>query len=85
VKHDHNKDKINNICNQLGEDLNTVPCKEVADHLASCPTCKVYFDTIKKTVILCKENDCLEKLPDDVNKRLLKRLDLDNIQQETNR
>jgi predicted anti-sigma-YlaC factor YlaD len=80
MKHDHSKDKIKEICGHLGEDLNAEPCQEVAEHLAKCPNCKIYFDTIRKTVILCKTNDCAEKLPEDVNERLLKRLDLDSLQ-----
>lgn len=79
MRHAHNEKKIKLICDQLGEDINTIPCKEVAEHLAKCPSCKVYLDTVKKTVVLCKENDCIEKLPDDVNKRLLKALDLDTL------
>lgn len=75
----HKKEKIKKICDQLGEDLDSVPCQEVIEHLTACPSCKVYFDTVKKTVILCKENDCLEKLPEDVNKRLLKVLNLDDL------
>lgn len=60
----------------MGEDFDAPACKEVLDHLNQCPTCKVYYDTIKKTVLLCQENDCAEKLPEDVNQRLLEVLDL---------
>ena len=43
------------ICDFMGEDLNAPACKEVADHLDSCPNCKVYLDTVKKTVTICQE------------------------------
>jgi predicted anti-sigma-YlaC factor YlaD len=79
MQHEHNQKKIEKICRHLGEDLDAIHCKEVADHLSKCPTCKVYFDTVEKTVILCKKNDCLEKIPDDVNKRMLKVLHLDDL------
>jgi predicted anti-sigma-YlaC factor YlaD len=77
MQHDHNQKKIEKICEFLGEDINAVPCQEVVEHISRCPTCKVYFDTVKKTVILCKENDCAEKIPEDVNKRLLRLLNLE--------
>ncbi len=67
---------IKKICDIMGEDFDAPACKEVLDHLNQCPTCKVYYDTIKKTVLLCQENDCAEKLPEDVNQRLLEVLDL---------
>ena len=73
------KQKVKQICDHLGADLKDIECQEVIQHVSKCPNCKIYFDTLKKTIILCKENDCLEEIPDDVNKRLLKRLDLDQI------
>ena len=60
----------------MGEDFNDPACREVLEHINQCPTCKVYYDTLKKTVLLCQENDCPEELPDEVNQRLMKLLDL---------
>lgn len=76
---EHNEEKIKLICDYLSEDIDALACQEMMEHLKNCPTCKVYFDTVRKTVILCKEIDCPEKLPEDVNNRLLKVLDLDNV------
>jgi len=70
------KQRIQQICDIMGEDLNDHDCQEVLEHINQCPTCKVYYDTLKKTVFLCRENDCPEELPDDVNKRLMDVLDL---------
>jgi predicted anti-sigma-YlaC factor YlaD len=69
----------NQICDFMGEDLDAPACKEVADHLASCPKCKVYFDTVRKTVTLCQEIEKVEKVPADVTERLFKVLDLDRL------
>lgn len=65
------------ICDFMGEDLNTPVCKEVAEHLESCPNCKVYLDTVKKTVTLCQEVEKDKNMPVDVKNRLFKVLDLD--------
>jgi predicted anti-sigma-YlaC factor YlaD len=67
------------ICDFMGEDLDASACKEVADHLASCPKCKVYFDTVKKTVTLCQEIEKEEELPPEVQNRLFKVLNLDRL------
>jgi len=66
----------------MGEDLNDPACLEMQEHINKCPTCKVYYDTIKKTVLLCRENDCQEELPNDVNRRLMKVLDLNDFIEE---
>lgn len=78
----HPKEKIKQICELMGEDLDHPSCQEILDHINNCPTCKVYYDTVKKTVLLCRDLDCSEELPDDVNKRLLKVLNLDGVQEE---
>jgi len=78
--HEHTKDRIKQFCEMMGEDINSPACQEVMDHLKSCPTCKVYYDTIKKTVLLCREIDCAEKVPEDVRFRLMKVLDLEEFQ-----
>ena len=82
ILNDH-KERIKQICDTMGEDFQNPACQEVLKHLDHCPTCKVYYDTLKKTVLLCKENDCAEKLPEDVNQRLLKILDLNELPAKT--
>ena len=64
------------ICEFMGEDLDGPVCKEVAEHLDSCPSCKVYLDTVKKTVTICQEKEKEEELPKDIRDRLFKVLDL---------
>lgn len=60
------------ICDFMGEDLNAPACKEVAEHLDSCPNCKVYLDTVKKTVTICQEIEKEEEMPQEVKNRLFK-------------
>ena len=75
---DHKK-LIEQICDFMGEDIDSPACQEVVDHLKLCPTCKVYFDTVKKTVTLCRDLDDEKKVPEEVTDRLYKVLNLDNI------
>ena len=79
MKSPEHQEIYNQICDYMGEDMDAPACKEVADHLASCPKCKVYFDTVRKTVTLCREIEKEEEVPPDVKERLYKVLNLDNL------
>jgi hypothetical protein len=67
------------------DDLEADACKELVDVLKANKECRAYYDTIKKTVVLCKENECPEDLPEDINSRLFKALGLENIKNKENR
>jgi predicted anti-sigma-YlaC factor YlaD len=77
MTHHHPEEVIKKVCEQMGEDLEAPFCKEVTDHLKECPNCKIYFDTVKKTVVLCRELEEQQNMPADVRQRLLKILRLD--------
>jgi predicted anti-sigma-YlaC factor YlaD len=69
------KDVANHICESLGEDLNSPKCLAIKEHLEECPSCKEYFNSVKKTINLYQDYNV--ELPDDVHKRLMKCLGLD--------
>jgi predicted anti-sigma-YlaC factor YlaD len=79
MKTHHHKMVYKQICDFMGEDLDAPVCKEVADHLRSCPNCRVYLDTVKKTVTLCQEVEKEIGVPEDVKDRLFKVLSLENF------
>jgi predicted anti-sigma-YlaC factor YlaD len=79
------EDMVKQICDYMGEDLDSPACREVQEHLEACPTCKVYFDTVRKTVTLCRQCEQEESIPADVKSRLFKVLHLDQIQNRHNR
>jgi len=66
---------INKICEELGEDINSPLCKEVEDHLKSCPRCCAQVDSIRKTVRLY-QNVGKSDVPEAIDNRLWKVLDL---------
>jgi len=68
----------------LCDDLDNAACEELLDVLRTSKECRVYFDTIKKTVVLCRENDCPEDLPEDINQRLFERLGLADAKKKPN-
>ncbi len=67
--------KIEEICDQLSEYLDSDKCKEIKKHLEDCPTCCAYVDTIRKTIELYKELP-EDYVPEDVQERLMKVLKL---------
>jgi hypothetical protein len=79
MKSSLHKDIYKQICDFMGEDLNAPVCKEVAEHLESCPDCKVYLDTVKKTVTICQESEKEQELPDDIKNRLFNVLNIRNL------
>jgi|GEM_PF-314712 len=65
------------FCRELGKDMDRDFCREIEDELQDCPECKVYYDTIRKTVQIyriCEED---EDLDESREKRLFKVLDLE--------
>lgn len=61
----------------LCDDLDADACKELMDVLKTSKDCRVYFDTVKKTVVMCREKECPEDLPEDINQRLFQALGLE--------
>jgi len=82
MKSSMHKEVYKQICDFMGEDLDAPACKEVAQHLENCPNCKVYLDTVKKTVTICQETEKKEKIPQDIKNRLFKVLNLGDISAE---
>lgn len=63
------------ICEDLGEDINSEFCKEVKQHLDKCPECYASVNALKKTVYLYQL--CFnEDVPQNVEKRLWRVLNL---------
>ena len=69
------RDVYLHICDNLDQKLNSRQCLEVKRHLGMCPDCKVYLDSLKKTVHLYRTT-----LAPDVtartHRKLLKAIDL---------
>ena len=67
------------ICDYLGCDIDSSPCKQIQDYLAECPGCKVYVDKVKKTVNLYKTIDNCNDIPDDVCNKLFISLNIGDL------
>ncbi len=66
---------LQQICDALSEDISSPFCKEVEEHLKSCPRCCAQVDSIQKVVYLYKKvGNC--EVPDAIDDRLWKVLNL---------
>ena len=45
-------DVLNHICEELDTKLTSAQCRELKRHLAKCPNCTAYLDSLKKTIKL---------------------------------
>ncbi|MEX1138259.1 MAG: zf-HC2 domain-containing protein [Bacteroidota bacterium] len=50
----HCKQVALHICDNLDEKLHSARCREIRKHLAKCPNCTAYLNSMKKTVSLYK-------------------------------
>ena len=67
------------LSDYVNEDLSAELCTEIEHHLAECENCQVVVDTLRKTVYLVHANASVPVVPEEVRKRLYKRLDLDEF------
>ena len=73
-QHDHehiNEKLFSQVCDHLGDDINSPMCKEIKEHLENCPDCTMYIDSIKKAVLMCKENEKEVKASDECKQNIL--------------
>jgi predicted anti-sigma-YlaC factor YlaD len=63
------------ICDRLDEEVNSPKCRAIKEHLAKCPGCSAYLDSLKKTVLLYKRAP-FPRVPPSVHKDLVKAINL---------
>jgi predicted anti-sigma-YlaC factor YlaD len=83
MKPKHNVELQKKICLEFGADLDSELCQEVGSLMEECPECRVYYDTMKRSVQLFRvvEDDC--DVPDEVSERLFKVLELEKLKKDS--
>ena len=61
--------KIQNICDYIDGELDQSLCEEIDKHLKDCRNCLILVDTLRQTVVLCREAK-QERLPAEIEKKL---------------
>jgi len=82
MKPKHDVELQKKICQDFGADLGSELCEQVGAFMKECPECKVYYDTMQRSVKLYRvlEDEC--EVPADVSDRLFKVLNLDNLKKD---
>lgn len=62
------------ICDNLDENIRSARCRTIREHIACCPACRAYLDSLKKTVLLYKEAP-LPSVPRSAHRTLMQALD----------
>jgi anti-sigma factor RsiW len=60
---------IQDIADYIDGELDAKLCRELEAHLKDCSNCRLMVDTLKKTVILCKDGK-KEELPESIRSKL---------------
>jgi hypothetical protein len=76
------KDVLNRVCDYLGLDLDSEPCQQVQNYLESSPNCKIFVENVKKTIQIYKATDRNEEPPQEICRKLLNTLNLEETSQE---
>ncbi len=59
-----------NVCDFIDGELDETTCEEIKKHVAACPKCRIYVDTVRKTIVFYQANDAPKRLPAAAKKRL---------------
>lgn len=59
-----------NVCDFIDGELDEATCEEIKKHIAACPKCRIYVDTVRKTIVFYQANDTPKRLPAATRKRL---------------
>jgi len=60
---------IQNICDYIDGELDQSLCEEIDKHLKECRNCRIMVDTLRQTVVLCREGK-QERLPAEIENKL---------------
>lgn len=83
-KHDECKKQLGKLSDYLDGTAQERICREIEAHLETCPDCRIMLDTMRKSILLYREDEELVTMPDEVRHRLYRRLDLDDFLDTSN-
>ncbi|MCK5319099.1 MAG: zf-HC2 domain-containing protein [Anaerolineales bacterium] len=70
---------LSQVSDYLDDFVDPITCEELERHLVDCTNCRVFVDTLKKTVYLYQQREADIGLPSGVRERLFKVLSLDDL------
>lgn len=79
MKSEHDIELQKKICLDFGADIGSELCREVGALMEQCPECKIYYDTMQRSVKLYRVVEDERDMPDGVSERLFKVLKLSDL------
>ncbi len=79
IEHNHCQEFLNQVSDYLDDFIDPIICEELERHLADCSNCRVFVDTLKKTVYLYQQREAEIEFPGEVRERLFKVLSLEDL------
>lgn len=73
MKHDHKI--MSELCNYLGEDLDSPMCLELKEHVDNCEICQEYLRSMKSTVMILKKLQVEKDAPEDLVRKILTKIE----------
>ncbi|MDZ7361687.1 MAG: zf-HC2 domain-containing protein [candidate division KSB1 bacterium] len=61
---------FNKVCDFIDGELDEATCEELKKHLAACPRCRIYVDSVRKTILLYQVKEAPRKMPAASRRRL---------------
>lgn len=58
------------VCDFIDGELDEVTCDEIQKHIKACPKCRVYVDSVRKTIVFYQVKDSPKRLPESARQRL---------------
>ena len=78
-EHNHCREFLNQVSDYLDDFIDPETCEELERHLNDCINCRIFVDTIKKTVYLYQKREEDIELPGGARERLFKVLRLEDL------
>ena len=77
--HNSCKDMLGDISDYIDGTAEDALCMELEQHLQECPDCRIFVDTLQKTIFLYRQQDETRTLPEGSRNRLFRALEFDDL------
>ncbi len=61
---------LNKVCEFIDGELDDETCAALQQHLAACPRCRIFVDSMRQTIVLYRLCDSPKKMPRAARQRL---------------
>ncbi|MCJ7569806.1 MAG: zf-HC2 domain-containing protein [Anaerolineales bacterium] len=78
---EHNlcQELLSQVSDYLDNAIDPKICEELEVHFVDCPNCRIFVDTLRKTVYLYQQREADVELPGGVRERLFKVLRIEDL------